>query len=272
MIRRTASAIVAVALLIPATGVAASRLHHVTGTKKADKLDFASWGGFAQNFAGRRIPFEHASAIPFWERARAENLFIPTFACSAAGPYVPGTAIKGALRTGAVFDRWTDGMIRDVAGRVAEDRAPRNPAAKAEDAVLGGAGTSRMKRVAAGDSSPVRHAGMKVYLLRVATLAARGSGRYELGWKSPRGSVDARRIEESTPIFAEMAAPGTAFEGDWRENEFLRRPEVSKALRRRERLDRAGLFRFLNSYSAGLVRLHKGPSREMPNDREDLDA
>ena len=28
--------------------------------KKADKLDFASWGGFAQNFAGRRIPFENA--------------------------------------------------------------------------------------------------------------------------------------------------------------------------------------------------------------------
>ena len=26
--------------------------------KRADKLDFASWGGFAQNFAGRRIPFE----------------------------------------------------------------------------------------------------------------------------------------------------------------------------------------------------------------------
>ena len=52
--------------------------------KKADKLDFASWGGFAQNFAGRRIPFEHTSAIPYWERAHAENLFIPTFACSPA--------------------------------------------------------------------------------------------------------------------------------------------------------------------------------------------
>ena len=28
--------------------------------KRSDKLDFASWGGFAQNFAGRRIPFEIA--------------------------------------------------------------------------------------------------------------------------------------------------------------------------------------------------------------------
>jgi CRISPR-associated protein Csm5 len=26
--------------------------------RKATKLDFASWGGFAQNFSQRRIPFE----------------------------------------------------------------------------------------------------------------------------------------------------------------------------------------------------------------------
>ena len=44
--------------------------------KTAEKLDFASWGGFAQNFAGRRIPFEHASSIPVWERAQSQNLFI----------------------------------------------------------------------------------------------------------------------------------------------------------------------------------------------------
>ena len=29
--------------------------------KNAEKLDFATWGGFAQNFAGRRIPFENAA-------------------------------------------------------------------------------------------------------------------------------------------------------------------------------------------------------------------
>src|SRR5205823_5231977 len=107
----------------------------------------ASWGGFAQNFAGRRIPFESPAAIPVWEKARAENLFIPTFAESPSGPYVPGTAIKGALRTGAVYDRWTEGTMRDVAGRLEENRPPRNPAVKAEDAVLGGAGTSRMRRI-----------------------------------------------------------------------------------------------------------------------------
>lgn len=185
--------------------------------KKAERLDFASWGGFAQNFAGRRIPFEHSSAIPVWERAQAQNLFIPTFACSPSGPYLPATAIKGALRTGVVFDRWSENTMRDLAARMEDDRLPRNPSAKAEDAVLGGSGNNRMRRVEAADSAPITHARMKVYLLRTSTLIARGGGKFELGWKSPRGSSDAKRIDESTAVFAEMCPPGTTFEGVWRE-------------------------------------------------------
>jgi hypothetical protein len=69
--------------------------------KRADKLDFASWGGFAQNFAGRRIPFENAAYSAYWNRATGEALHIPTFACGASGPYLPGAAIKGALRAAA---------------------------------------------------------------------------------------------------------------------------------------------------------------------------
>jgi CRISPR-associated protein Csm5 len=215
--------------------------------KKADRLDFASWGGFAQNFAGRRIPFEHASSIPVWERAPAQNLFIPTFACSPSGPYLPATAIKGALRTGSVFDRWSENTMRDIAARIEtarmEDaRPPRNPAVQAENAVLGGSGSNRMRRIAAADSAPITHAAMKVYLLRTSTLVARGAGRYELGWKSPRGTSEAKRIDESTPVFAEMCPPGTAFEGVWRE----------KSLG-----DRQKMFAASNRYAASQLARHK---------------
>ena len=47
--------------------------------KKAQKLDFASWGGFAQNFAGRRLPFEHPIAtimIAIVHSARIDLAFI----------------------------------------------------------------------------------------------------------------------------------------------------------------------------------------------------
>jgi CRISPR-associated protein Csm5 len=208
--------------------------------KKADRLDFASWGGFAQNFAGRRIPFEHAGSVPVWQRAPAQNLFIPTFAATHAGPYLPGTAIKGALRTGAVFERWTEGALRDLATRLAGERMPKNPARKAEEAALGH--RSRVKRVAAGDSANVPYAGMKVYLLRVATLLAKGPGKYELGWKSARGPVDSRRVDESTPVFAEMAQPGTAFEGAWREG---------------AEADRRSLFASANRYAAAQLARHR---------------
>ena len=203
--------------------------------KKADRLDFASWGGFAQNFAGRRIPFESPSAVPVWQRAQAENLFIPTFAASLNGPYLPATALKGALRTGAVFDRWTEGTLKDLAERIAGERPPRNPAAKIED-------VPRAKRVAAGDSREAAYSAMKVYLLRVSTLVARGGGKLELGWKSARGSAEARRIEESTPIFAEMAVPGTTFEGTWREKSVQ---------------DRTRLFQAANKYAEGQLAKHK---------------
>ena len=96
--------------------------------KKADKLDFASWGGFAQNFAGRRIPFENAAYAAYWNRATGESLHIPTFACGASGPYLPGAAIKGALRTGMLFAHWREGMLQEVLKRVQGERMPRRPA------------------------------------------------------------------------------------------------------------------------------------------------
>jgi CRISPR-associated protein Csm5 len=211
--------------------------------KKADRLDFASWGGFAQNFAGRRIPFENISAIPYWEKSQPENLSIPTFATSPSGPYIPGTAIKGALRTGAVADRWTEGSMRDLSERLlSEDRLPRHPALRAEEAVLGGSGSSRMKRFSAGDSNPVTHAGMKVYMLRVSTLIPKGGGKYELGWKSSRGSVNGQRVADSTPLWAEMASPGTLFEGLW----------SNKAPS-----DRNKLFQACNRYAVKLIAHHK---------------
>jgi CRISPR-associated protein Csm5 len=99
--------------------------NYLTQLKNAEKLDFASWGGFAQNFAGRRIPFENAAYSNYWNRAAGDSLHIPTFAAGASGPYLPATALKGALRTGMVFANWRDGMLQDVTNRVKTERPPR---------------------------------------------------------------------------------------------------------------------------------------------------
>ena len=214
-------------------------------------------GWIRSNYSARRIPFENATATQYWQKANALDLFIPTFATGPRGPYLPATSLKGALRTGVVHAKATDEMLKQAATRAnAEGRSIRHATQALEDSALGQGGSDEMRLVAAADSQPVAESVFKVYLLRISTLESRGAGKYELAWKmSPRGS--SRRPEDSTPIFAEMAGPGTAFEGEWNENEFLRRPEVSKTLRRRDRLDRPALFRFINSYAADLVRLHK---------------
>ncbi len=230
---------------------------YLSQLKKSEKLDFASWGGFAQNYSDRRIPFEHASITPYWERAHAEHLFIPTFSTGPRGPYLPATALKGALRTGVVHGQVPERVLADLAARTSsEGRLPRRPASSAEEAALGSGGADSMKLIALSDSNTVPQNSFKVYLLRVATLESRGGGKLDLAWKqSPRGSV--KRAEESTPAFAEMAVPGTMFEGDWRENAFLKQPEIAKALRKRARLDTPAIFDLVNGYTEQLLRLQK---------------
>jgi CRISPR-associated protein Csm5 len=225
--------------------------------KRADKLDFASWGGFAQNFAGRRIPFEAPVYSTYWNRASGEPLNIPTFAASASGPYLPGAAIKGALRTGLFFAAAREGTLRDINSRMQGERLPRRPAEQAEDQALGAAGYSRTRLISTGDSAPIDPAVFKIYLLRTATLQARPGG-FALGWKqSPRGTVDGARPDDSTPTFAEMAPPGTSFEGDWQESEFFNQPEVRRALRWQDWFDRNKIFEAANSYAAKVLSLHR---------------
>ncbi|MCC6363649.1 MAG: type III-A CRISPR-associated RAMP protein Csm5 [Bryobacterales bacterium] len=217
---------------------------YLTQVRRAEKLDFASWGGFAQNFAGRRIPFEHSSLTAIWEKQRADTLFIPTFASGAAGPYLPASALRGALHTAYLCSRWTDQMWKQVEDKVQGDRFPRRPAEPAEDAGVGLDGHSRMRSFAIADSSPVAALAMKVYMLRTSTLAARGQGRYELGWKP-------------APYFCEMAPPGSAFEGSWSEKSFLSQPEVLRALRWREAVSTSTLLDAANSFAAKVLAIHR---------------
>ncbi|MFB3779174.1 MAG: type III-A CRISPR-associated RAMP protein Csm5 [Bryobacteraceae bacterium] len=227
--------------------------------KRAERLDFASWGGFAQNFAGRRIPFEHPSLTAHWERARDESLNIPTFASGTRGPYLPGSALRGALRTGMVFAGLKEGALERVASLYGGDRPPRRPAEALEERALGGRDSNRMRAVRASDSDPISPSCLKVYLLRVASLRARGRGdSFELGWKqSPKGTAEGTRPSDGTPLFAEMAAPGTVFEGVWNEVEYFRQPDVMRALNWRGPLTREALFEAANRYAAAQLEAHQ---------------
>lgn len=235
-----------------------SRLEgYLSQLQKATRLDFASWGGFAQNYADRRIPFEDAAYAPYWDRAPLESLSIPTFAATAAGPFLPGAAVKGALRNGFVFSNLKPGAIRELAEKTNADRPFRRPAEEIERQTVGLGGSDRMRVISVADSASGTHEAFRVYMLRVATLVARGPQQYSLGWKQAgRGAVDGKRPEEGTPAFAEMATPGTVFEGTWRENAFLNGEEVRQVLRWKDPVTRERLFDAANQYAAKQLELH----------------
>lgn len=227
---------------------------YLSQLKKSERLDFASWGGFAQNFAGRRIPFEHASSSAYWQKAYTENLFIPTFASGVHGPFLPASAIKGVLRTAVLYKRWSQETMEEAARRSEGERSFRRITNGAENALLGASGADRMKFFGIADSGTVSTSSFKVYLLRASTMQPKGGDRFELGWKqSPRGT--AVRAEDSTPMFAEMAAPGTEFVGEWQESEFLKRAEVTRALHWKQP-DRAQVLAAANDYAEAQLKMH----------------
>ena len=221
--------------------------------RKATKLDFASWGGFAQNFSQRRIPFEDAGSTSLWEAAPAEAQFIPTFAANHRGPYVPGSAIKGALRTGLVFSRWNTSTMEKIAAGLENDRVPRRVAEPAEAA----AGASQMRIISVVDSAATDTSSFRIYVSKVASLDTRQPGKPQLVWKSAgRGSVPPQRVKEATPTFSEMAKPGTVFSGQWQERKYLENPDLTRALGWRSVPDPKMIFAAANEYASAQLALH----------------
>lgn len=207
---------------------------YLTQIRRADRLDFASWGGYAQNFASRRIPLESPSLATHYQRARTEDLFIPTFATSGGGLYLPATALKGSLRTALLLARAQEAHYRELEKRLDGDRPPRYPAEALETGALGSSSSVWTRALRIADAGVPLQGGTRVYLLRTATLVSRNN-RLELGWKAPvRGHVEGRRPQDSLSQFAEMAVPGTIFEGGWQRAAGAAHPEMRRVLHMKE--------------------------------------
>lgn len=223
--------------------------------RKATKLDFASWGGFAQNFSARRIPFENPESTAVWNAAPPESLFIPTFAANYRGAYIPASALKGALRTSLVFSRWTPSTVERLAASMERERLPRRASEAAENA----SGATQVRILSLADSQPASSGSYRIFLSRTASLntspgtAAKG----QLAWKvAGRGSVPPQRVSDATPFFTEMATPGASFVGAWQERKFLENQEFSRALGWRSVPDLATLTAAANEYSQAQLAEH----------------
>ncbi|MBY0505684.1 MAG: type III-A CRISPR-associated RAMP protein Csm5 [Bryobacteraceae bacterium] len=225
---------------------------------RSEKLDFASWGGFAQNYAGRRIAFESAGVGQIIERTRAEFCHIPTFANSPSGHYLPATALKGALRTAVLHRLWAERQEKIHAQTLEQlnsDRPPRRPAEQQEERSLGSGGTNRLRALKLADSRPVSVNDFRVFLVRTSTLVGRGQS-LELGWKNAgAGAVDDRRRDDAAAFFCEMASPGAKFTGDAWEPGFLSSDEVRPELRWRDPYTAAWQIEAANQWAESVLKL-----------------
>jgi CRISPR-associated protein Csm5 len=233
--------------------------------RKAEKFDFQNWGGLAQSAASRRIPFESSQYSPIWDRARAEHLFIPTFLSGPQGHYLSGAALRGALRTALVHEDWAaqgDKLHERWKKQFENERGYRYAAQPEENAALGQRSQDRMRAIAISDSAPVPKESFRVYLTRVATLVKQGD-KFVVGWKTaPRGSVEAKRVNDSVPMFCEMAVPGTQFEGPWQDRAFFSQPEIAQALRAKKPLERRAVAQAANTWAGSQLRLQLNYARQ----------
>jgi CRISPR-associated protein Csm5 len=212
--------------------------------RKASKLDFASWGGFAQNFSLRRIPFEHPDSTAIWNAAPSEFLFVPTFAANLRGPYLPATSIKGALRTGLIFSRWNSSTIGRLASTLDQERSVRRATEAAENSV----DARQLRLFSAADTDAPTSGLFKIFLTRTASLNRTPDGKTQLAWKvAGRGSVPSSRVADATPTFVEMALPNTTFAGTWEERTFLSNTSLS----------RQALLESANEYARLQLELHQ---------------
>jgi CRISPR-associated protein Csm5 len=143
-------------------------------------------------------------------------------------------------------------VIDRAAAAMEGDRLPRRIGESAEV----GAHASQMRVLGVADSDPVPVTAFKVYVTRSASLDFRQSGQPQLVWKvAGRGSVAAQRANEATPVFAEMAVPGTEFAGRWDEHDFLKQQESVRRLGWRSVPEVEAIVAAANQYAASQLEM-----------------
>jgi hypothetical protein len=149
------------------------------------------------------------------------------------------------------------GMLDEVA-RQSESGRLRRPTEALEEQVLGSSGVNRMRLLRLGDSAPVPSDSFRVYLVRVAKLVPKSPGSYALGWKAgTRAAIDGARPQDSTAWFAEMADPGTAFQGAWTEHAFLGTDEVRRLSRWPGPANRSRFLQAANGHAERLLAIQR---------------
>lgn len=168
-----------------------SYLEHL---RKAERLEWSQWGGYAQSYSSARIPFASGGLAAIWDKARNEDLHIPRFAHGGGRRLMPGSAIKGAFRTA-----WLGGALDGEKGRkLWSECAAAGLRWKTLSALDAAGGRQALEGLAFTDARTPADS-FRIFQTRVLVLRT----------ESKTGPSEWKPGQQ----FAEMARPGAVFEG-----------------------------------------------------------
>ena len=206
---------------------------YLTQLKNAEKLDFAVVGRLRAELRRPPHSVRESGLLGVLEsRGGREPAHPDVRRRRVAARICRRTAIKGALRTGMVFAQ----LARRHAAGCARPREGR-AAAAASRGERGRSGARRrraptsMRFVSAGDSATVADSAISKSTCCARPRCSRAAAiSRSAGRQSPRGAVDGARPDDSTPAFAEMAAPGHGLHAAiGTRRRFFLQPEVRRA-------------------------------------------
>ena len=168
-------------------------------------------------------------------------------------PYVPGSSLKGALRTVIFRHFWEQldqGRKQQLLTQTGKKREWAAQPLVRE--VLGRDPNHDLLRVLAVFDTPVHQKDLDLYRLFILNLTDPGGGRY--GWRNVPRRRSFSDIREATPVYAEMLRPGTQGVLSLRLDRFLLDDErAERELHFSDKLSLEQLARWANRHARYLL-------------------
>jgi len=192
-------------------------------------------GNFDRNNALKhslyKINIHPSTAKELKENIKTRNSFILDFIKEGKNFYIPGSSVKGAIRTTLLWNLLKESEKKELYKKLLmkqlrKNKKPKDFSINAEESILGKPHNSLLKAIHIGDSAFIPSSLINISVSRVITKTNNG-----FKWKKfgrDRGNTD--NPENATPIFFEAIKPGTRIKGSFKINEFLLHPEIAKSL------------------------------------------
>lgn len=161
--------------------------------------------------------------------------FVLEFIKEGGKPYLPGSSLKGSLRSLVVryiirnnrrrYEDTLDRQLQEMAERRRRVRAEFF-STPAEQALTGKPNNSVFRTLQIGDSLPISFNDMCLSYVKVISQ----SGNAGFRWKDLGSRINLNRCEKATAIFFEAIKPGTRVTGRVRMDDFLFNEDVARLL------------------------------------------